>query len=374
MIAWSELRFYPPVFNLGEALSSSSAEVRLLGFKVRGSERPAECMAGSYSIHRVNSTAEGLAGKANCFLRMLIWIAWSAVSWRPTCVVAHGSQALPIAAIAAILSRRKLVYYAHELSCESAGTSWLRLAGVLEMQIARRCAIVACASSDRAEILQKRLQLTKRPVVVDNAPLRNAMNCSCHVETAVSYARKQTELAEHVLVYTGRIGENVGMREICGALDMLPQNYVLVVAGAVDRGFAEEFRRLTRSSKVFYYGVVPYAHLRRWLQGADAGLVFYKAVNANTTFAAPGKMYEYVAAGLPVVCNSFPLGVQLIQENGLGECVSEISPECIASAALRVSAEKKVEDCSQDCVSFFESNLSYEHRANDLIHACLSAS
>lgn len=372
MIAWSELRFYPPVFNLGEALSSSNADVRLLGFKIRAANQPTPCFAESYCVYRVNSTAEGVLGKASCFLRMLLWVAWNAVTWGPTCVVAHGSQALIVGASAALLNRKKLVYYAHELSCESAGTRWLRLAGFLEMRIARRCAVVACASGDRARILQKRLRLERKPVVVDNSPLRNAVQCSCTVETAVGFARRKSRLAEHVLVYTGRIGENVGMREICGALDILPESYVLVVAGAVDESFAAEFHELLRSPGVFYYGVVPYTHLRRWLQGAEAGLAFYKATSANTTFAAPGKMYEYVAAGVPVVCNSFPLALQLIRENRLGECAEDISAEAIASSVLRVSARSNVEKRSQDYVSFFQSNLAYERKANGLIHACLS--
>lgn len=373
MIAWSELRFYPPVFNLGEALTSSKAEVRLLGFKVRGGNKLSPCSTRSYSVHRVDSTAEGLTGKASCFFRMLFWVTWNAVSWRPACVVAHGSQALPVAAAAAFLCRKKLVYCAHELSRESPETAWLRLAAFLEMHIARHCAVVACASAGRGAILQKRLKLSRTPLVVNNAPLRNTPQCDCHVETAVSFARKRSRLADHVLVYTGRIGENVGMREICAALDMLPQNYVLVAAGAVDKSFTGEFQQLLKSPKILYYGTVPYSHLRRWLHGAEAGLVFYKAICANTTFAAPGKMYEYVAAGVPVLCNSFPLALELIQGNGLGECVSDISPRAIASTTLRICLGKMSENYSENCLRFFESNLAYEYRAHDLINTCLSA-
>jgi SAM-dependent methyltransferase len=374
MLAWSDLRFYPPVFSLAYSLALHRAEVRVLGFKEHkgptGSCRPNL----NFQIYRVNSTAVRPLHKISCFVRMLFRLTWMSLSWRPTAVVAHGSQALALAAYAASLSRASLVYGAHEVADKPPESPWLRLAFRLERLLASRCAAVACASPERAEILHRRLHLRKKPLVQENSPFGVGGFCDCSVESAVEFARRRASQVEYVVVYAGRIGPGVGVEQLCSAILALPENYALVAAGLVNAIFRAKFEELFQQPRLFYYGTVPYQHLRRWLRGASVGVALYEPTDINTVHAAPCKMYEYLAAGVPVLCNSFPLASQIIARNNLGECVKEISPEAIASSIRRSCENCNRKSMSENCRRFFESNLAYEHTATPLVTACLNQS
>jgi len=371
MVAWSDLRFYPPVFNLGYVLKSHEAGVKVLGFKGRHSSSNS-CRPHDISVHRVNSDARGLFGKIGCFLRMLAWLTRNCLGWRPTSIVAHGSQALILGAYAAFLSHAELIYYAHEVADKPPSSTWLRMAFHLETSLAKRCSAVACASPERAQVLAQRLRLHIRPLVVENSPPGDTGLCGCSVEPAVDFARRNTPEAEYIVVYAGRIGAAVGFAQICSAILALPEKYVLVAAGLVEEGFRREFEQSVAVPRILYYGTVPYPHLRRWLRGATVGLALYEPTDINTVHAAPCKMYEYLAAGIPVVTNSYPLALRTIAHNHLGVCVDTLSAAALAVAIKEVCETEEHAVVSEACSKFFRSRLAYEKHCDQLLATCLA--
>jgi glycosyltransferase involved in cell wall biosynthesis len=74
----------------------------------------------------------------------------------------------------------------------------------------------------------------------------------------------------------------------------------LVFAGPVKTDLGDLFEH----SNVHYLGVLPYRELSRYLRHADVGLIPFR-LGQISAGATPGKLYQYLAAGLPVVATDF---------------------------------------------------------------------
>jgi glycosyltransferase involved in cell wall biosynthesis len=69
------------------------------------------------------------------------------------------------------------------------------------------------------------------------------------------------------------------------------------------------------------------------LEDADAGLVCFLPA-PNHVEAGPNKLFEYMAAGLPVIASDFPAWRPIVEGNDCGLCVDPADPAAIARAIL----------------------------------------
>ena len=67
------------------------------------------------------------------------------------------------------------------------------------------------------------------------------------------------------------------------------------------------------------------------LMEASAGLAVLHPVQSYVE-SQPVKIFEYMAAGLPVIASDFPRFRELVEQNGCGICVPPRDPAAIAAA------------------------------------------
>ena len=79
----------------------------------------------------------------------------------------------------------------------------------------------------------------------------------------------------------------------------------IVLAGPADETFEAPLRALAELENVVWTGPVPYAELPPVIAAFDVGLIPYSE-NAYTRNVFPLKLYEYLAAGKPVVATGLP--------------------------------------------------------------------
>ena len=93
----------------------------------------------------------------------------------------------------------------------------------------------------------------------------------------------------------------------------------------------------------------PFDVLRRCTAAADIGLSLDRPTVDNFRFSLPNKLFDYLHAGLPVVCSDLPVAGRFVKEEGLGQVAVFSEDETalvqnVASAVLETLSSPPTED------------------------------
>jgi glycosyltransferase involved in cell wall biosynthesis len=70
----------------------------------------------------------------------------------------------------------------------------------------------------------------------------------------------------------------------------------------------------------------------KFSKAADVGLCLEKDTNINYHYSLPNKLFDYIAAGIPVIASALPETGKIIRDNGCGIIISSVTPEKISYA------------------------------------------
>jgi len=164
-----------------------------------------------------------------------------------------------------------------------------------------------------------------KTVVIQNFPILTEMV----VADSVPYSQRSPSFA-----YIGDISERRGAREMLQSLGYLTEVTSAYLAFAGDfspAGLEDELRTMHSWKAVNSYGYISRPQIAKLLSNVRAGLVLLHPTE-NYPDAYPVKMFEYMAAGLPVVASDFPLWRKIIESAGCGLLVNPLDPKAIALA------------------------------------------
>lgn len=134
------------------------------------------------------------------------------------------------------------------------------------------------------------------------------------------------------LVYAGSLSKDRGMVEMIHALSYINKPIKLIIYGNIAKNSYEcEIGSLDGVEKVEFLGWVDHLKVVKSLSTYDAGIVCLHPL-LNYMTALPIKLFEYMAAGIPVIASDFPILRKIIEENKCGICVNPLNPEEIATA------------------------------------------
>jgi len=139
---------------------------------------------------------------------------------------------------------------------------------------------------------------------------------------------------EPFLAYVGAISAERGLLELLDALALLPPESPvrLLLAGRfAPAAFEHELRARPGWARVDYLGFLDRPGIAALLARCRAGIVTLRPAERYLD-SQPVKMFEYMAAGLPVVASDFPLWRRIVEGSGCGWLVNPVDPVAVANA------------------------------------------
>ncbi|MGH7232351.1 MAG: glycosyltransferase family 4 protein [Nitrospiraceae bacterium] len=165
----------------------------------------------------------------------------------------------------------------------------------------------------------------KKTVLVQNFPIQESFQSMI----SIPYADRRP-----VAVYVGSIAEIRGINEMVRAMSLIPSHVAatLTLAGRYDPPELEqEVMRLPGWDRIEFRGWLSRDEITQLLGHARLGIVLLHPTPEYLE-SQPVKLYEYMAAGLPIIASDFPLWRELYEPVGCCMFVNPLDSKAIANA------------------------------------------
>ncbi|UFX47771.1 glycosyltransferase family 4 protein [Bradyrhizobium sp. 41S5] len=278
---------------------------------------------------------------------------WGAVKRKPFAFHAHDLSTAYAAMAAAKYRGAHLVVDFHEWFSENVHwntkqsawapypAEWKRALQELEVRCLNEASATITVCDSIADTMEAELG-GRRPVVVRNIP-----------DIAVTPSREYPPLKRQlglpdstfVLLWQGGTGPTRLIEPIIEALAYAP-DCIFVIRGPSLDLFGPDYLALARRTgvegRLVLAPPVPSKDVVAAARGADAGIWTLPALCRNFTFALPNKIFEYLAADLPVLVAHYPEAKRLVMENEVGLTFDPYDPRSIAESINRLVQDKQL--------------------------------
>ena len=181
---------------------------------------------------------------------------------------------------------------------------------------------------------------------------------------------------QKVVLYQGGFSEKRGLRALVAAAAYLSDEWTLVMMGwgRLEAELKEIGGRINDEAKtranpaVCFIPAASQVELAQWSAGGTVGLIPYENVGLNHLYCTPNKLWEYPAAGVPILCSPLVEMSRVIGAHGIGWTLPEdASPEQIASVINQLDPSA-LSNARAACRTYIESDnwITYESRLFDL--------
>jgi glycosyltransferase involved in cell wall biosynthesis len=274
------------------------------------------------------------------FFKLFFFIEWSArVLYRLRCeqigmVNCHSLSSLPLCVLIKVWHGAILIYEPHELETESYGTSKVRifLTRIIEKLLIKKADHVFVVSESIADWYQINYRITRPTVVFNSSNFKNVIK--------KNYFHKFFNLRKDKLIflYQGLLSRGRGIDLLLESFTQRSDDQILIVF----MGHGELKAKIELIAKthknVFFHPSVHPSRLHEYAACADFGILFTENKCLSYYFSMPNKLFDYIAAGLPVLVSNMKDISQFVCENGVGLVINFAS-----SASINHSINKIIE-------------------------------
>jgi glycosyltransferase involved in cell wall biosynthesis len=276
----------------------------------------------------------------------------AAVEEKPWLIHAHDLTTSVMGLLAADRTGAHLVADFHEWYSENVTYSYLRREFVphprskralfrrAERAVLAHASRVITVSESLAREIERAFQPAHSLAVVRNVPPWRPRGApSVSLRTLVE--AKETDF---IVLYQGGLGPSRALEPIVAALAHTPPDVQLVIRGPGVERWGPSYRRLAArkgvGSRLHILPPVASDRVVEEAAGADAGIWSLKDCCLNFRFALPNKLFEYLAAGLPVLVADLPEARAVVEKYDVGLWFDPDSARSIGDGMTRMAMDR----------------------------------
>ena len=226
----------------------------------------------------------------------------------------------------------KIVYDSHEVQTDRTGYG--KGQGGLERHLLRFVDRTMVENDTRADYHAS--LYGERPAVLHNYPFYHEevpQPRSVHQEIGIKED-------EPILLYQGGIQEGRGLERLIEAMPFVRRGTLLFVGdGKIKPRLQELAAHSPERKRIHFIDKVPLDQLPSYTAAATVGFQVLQNVCFNHYSASSNKLFEYMAALVPVVAADLPEIRRVVETEGVGLLVDVESPEAIAVAVNQIVEE-----------------------------------
>ena len=232
----------------------------------------------------------------------------------------------------------KLVYDSHEYQSERYGKHPLEKVFIRSMErwFIHRTEAFITVSEGIAHEYTKRFKVAN-PVVVYNSPHRVEV-------TPNTLLRDQFAIPVDAIIflYQGGLAVSRGIELLLETFERMndPNLHLVLMGSGKHEGLCA--KAAERCDSIHLRPPVPYHELIQYTASADIGVISTQDLCLNNWFCMPNKLFEYIQAGVPVLCNDLHDCRLIIERYSLGEIIPEYQTDAL-EATVRSMASMELQ-------------------------------
>jgi glycosyltransferase involved in cell wall biosynthesis len=213
------------------------------------------------------------------------------------------------------------------------------LLGRVERNWARKADRVVTVNNGYAEVMAARWGM-RLPLVV--------MNCSDARRAPRDrrfHDRFDLSADTPVVLYHGGLTPDRGIEQLIAAIAQMPRCVLVLMGyGVLEARLPAMIAEHGIVDRVRLLPPVPPGELLDWVAAADIAAMPIQASTLNHRLTTPNKLFEAMAAGVPVVASDLPGMSHIIAETGCGLTCDPADPSSIAAAISRIVDDPAVRE------------------------------
>jgi glycosyltransferase involved in cell wall biosynthesis len=183
---------------------------------------------------------------------------------------------------------------------------------------------------------------------------------------------------EVFFLFLGSFAPGRGLEDLVTAWDRVDSRAKLVLRGP-DNPFKTKIVELAQSRglldrSISFPAPVTEGELIHAAREADVGIIPYSPHNIAYRYSCPNKLSQYMAAGLPIICNEIAYVSSVVEDNDIGTAVNFSDHEALASVINSfVYSKQQIVEMSHRSREIFRTSFNWEsvsqNMYNQVCHA-----